>query len=288
MGLTAVRASNISRLTQSEKQRLCVACQLLTDASVLILDQITTNMDIFDTFFLVEYLRQWCSNGKMVIMTLQPPTFEILSMCSGVLLLSGGRTIYSGSRSDLPRYMGSVGFPCPLFKNPADYYLDLVTLDDLSAAAMLESSARIETLANAWDQMNSEPPLAAPPTALPYFVRRAGFCGQIYALVKRFIVYKQPGSILSWISKLIVAAILSLLIGCIFWDIPASDSQLKYNDRFGYHHCMMMICVFPILLMTIKDIHTDRKYAEKDIALKFYGGTVYIIIQVGLFIDVIA
>lgn len=40
--------------------------------------------------------------------------------------------------------------------------VDLVTLDDLSAAAMLESSARIETLANAWDQINSEPPLAAP------------------------------------------------------------------------------------------------------------------------------
>lgn len=125
LGLTAVRASNISRLTQSEKQRLCVACQLLTQATILILDQTTTNMDIFDTFFLVEYLRQWCSNGKIVIMTLQPPTFEILSMCSGVLLLSGTRTIFSGNRSDLPRHMGSLGYPCPPFKNPADYYRKL-------------------------------------------------------------------------------------------------------------------------------------------------------------------
>lgn len=122
LGLTAVRTSNISRLTQSEKQRLCVACQLLTEPTVLILDQITTNMDIFDTFFLVEYLRQWSSNGKMVIMTLQPPTFEILSMCTGVLLLSGGRTIFSGNRSELPRHMAVLGYPCPKFKNPADYY----------------------------------------------------------------------------------------------------------------------------------------------------------------------
>lgn len=122
LGLTAVRTSNISRLTQSEKQRLCVACQLLTDPTVLILDQITTNMDIFDTFFLVEYLRQWSNNGKIVIMTLQPPTFEILSMCTGVLLLSGGRTIFSGNRSELPRHMAVLGYPCPPFKNPADYY----------------------------------------------------------------------------------------------------------------------------------------------------------------------
>lgn len=157
--------------------------------------------------------------------------------------------------------------------------MDLVTLDDLSAAAMLESSARIETLASAWEQMNLEPPIAAP-AGLPYFVRRAGVCGQIFALFKRFIFYKQPRSILSWISKLIVAAILSLLIGCIYWDIPTSDPQLKYNDRFGYHHTVMVLCVFPLLLMTIRDVHIDRKYAEKDIALKFYGGTVYIVTQV--------
>lgn len=160
------------------------------------------------------------------------------------------------------------------------FTVDLVTLDDLSAAAMLESSARIETLANAWDQMNSEPPLAAPPATLPYFVQRAGLCGQFYALVKRFILYKQPGSILSWICKLITAAILSLLIGCIYWDVPISDPNLKFGDRFGYHHCVMIVCVFPLLLMTIKDIHIDRIYAEKDIALKFYGSTVYIVTQV--------
>lgn len=122
LGLNTVRASNVSTLTHSEKQRLSVACQLLAQSSLLILDQVTSNMDIFDTFFLVEYLRQWCSGGRIVIMTLQPPTFEILSMCSGVLLLSGGRTVFSGSRADLPRHMGELGYPCPPFKNPADYY----------------------------------------------------------------------------------------------------------------------------------------------------------------------
>lgn len=158
--------------------------------------------------------------------------------------------------------------------------VDLVTLDDLSAAAMLESSARIEALANAWDQMSSEPPLAAPPAALPYFIRRAGFCGQLCALFKRFIFYKQPGSLLTWISRLIVAAILSLLIGCIYWDVPTSDPQLKFNDRFGYHHCVMIVSVFPLLMIIIRDTHLDRMYAEKDIALQSYGRFVYIIVQV--------
>ncbi|XP_033162111.1 ATP-binding cassette sub-family G member 8 isoform X2 [Drosophila mauritiana] len=285
LGLNTVRASNVSTLTHSEKQRLSVACQLLAQSSLLILDQVTSNMDIFDTFFLVEYLRQWCSGGRIVIMTLQPPTFEILSMCSGVLLLSGGRTVFSGSRADLPRHMGELGYPCPPFKNPADYYLDLVTLDDLSAAAMLESSARIESLANAWDQINSEPPLAAPPASLPNFTMKAGFFGQISALIKRFAGYKQPGSLLTWISKLIAAAVLSLCIGCIFWDVPASDPQLSYHDRLGYHHCVMVLVYWPLVMLTIRDTQEDRRHAERDIRLGLYTRSLYIVVQslLGLF-----
>ena len=44
--------------------------------------QATRGMDIFDTFFLVEYLRQWAARGRIVFMTLQPPTYEILTMIS--------------------------------------------------------------------------------------------------------------------------------------------------------------------------------------------------------------
>lgn len=49
---------------------------------------------------------------------------------------------------------------------------------------------------------------------------------------------------------------------------------------FRYHHCVMAVCVFPLLLMTIRDVHVDRKYAEKDIRLRFYGRMVYVVIQV--------
>jgi hypothetical protein len=157
--------------------------------------------------------------------------------------------------------------------------VDLVTLDDLSAAALLESSARIESLANAWDRMNSEPPLAAPLASLPDPTKSAGFFGQIGTLIKRYMSYKQPGSLLSWISKLIIAAVLSLSLGGIFWDIPSSDPLLTYNDRLGYHHAMMAIALWPLLLIIIRDNQNDRKSAEKDIHLELYGRTVYIFVQ---------
>lgn len=154
-----------------------------------------------------------------------------------------------------------------------------MTLDDLSAAALLESSARIESLANAWDRMNSEPPLAAPLASLPDPTQNAGIFGQFGTLCKRYITYKQPGSLLSWISRLIIAAVISLLVGCIFWDVPGSDPQLTYNDRLGYHYTMMSIAFWPIILLLVRDYQNDRKNAEKDMKLGLYGRTVYIIVQ---------
>lgn len=51
-------------MTTSEKRRLNVACHLLLDTDIVVLDQPTRGMDIFDTFFLVEYLRQWATGGS--------------------------------------------------------------------------------------------------------------------------------------------------------------------------------------------------------------------------------
>lgn len=55
-------------------------------------------------------------------MTLQPPTYEILTMISKVLLLSTGRMMYYGKRREMLPYFAFIEYPCPAYKNPADYY----------------------------------------------------------------------------------------------------------------------------------------------------------------------
>ncbi len=117
-----MKHTRVKDLTISERQRLNVACQLLLDTDLVVLDQATRGMDIFDTFFLVEYLRQWAARGRIVFMTLQPPTYEILTMISKVVLLSTGRMMYYGKRREMLPYFAFIEYPCPAYKNPSDYY----------------------------------------------------------------------------------------------------------------------------------------------------------------------
>ncbi|KAL1464409.1 hypothetical protein WDU94_004059 [Cyamophila willieti] len=287
LGLTQVLSTRVGRLTISELKRLSIACCLMSHADILLLDSPTVFMDIFDTFFLVEFLRGWASGGpagmagKMVILTLQPPTYEIFTMISRVLLVSGGRTMYSGKRRDMLPYFAAADYPCPAFKNPSDYYLDLVTLDDLSAEAMLESSQRIEQLSELFRRR--EEPLSDPP--LPHLlipkIGSASPLRQVFALFLRQMAYSQPSSLLNWLSQLLIATILSVMIGCIFWDVPSSDSQLLLNDRFGYHFTIMCLVSWPLLIsLSMARCHGhDRAAVESDIKDGLYSRAVYIIVM---------
>lgn len=175
LGLSEVRHTSTADLTGPERRRLLIAMSLMLDTDLLLLDQPTKGMDIFDTFFLIEYLRQWVViSNRCVILTINPSTYEIFTMLSKIALISTGRTLYFGPRREMISYFSSIDFPCPSFKNPADYYLDLVTLDNLSTEAVLESSERIETLVELYNRHGAQQGLHSgfvPPT--PSFVAGA-------------------------------------------------------------------------------------------------------------------
>ncbi|XP_015379710.1 PREDICTED: ATP-binding cassette sub-family G member 8 [Diuraphis noxia] len=288
LGLGQVLNTNVSELTASEAQRLSVACHLMSDAEIIMLDRPTVTMDIFDTFFLVEFLRQWAAGAptgvkpRIVMVTLQPPTYEIFTMVSRVALISVGHLMYSGRRRNMLPYFSSADYPCPAFKNPSDYYLDLVTLDDLSAEAMLESSQRVEQLADLFRRRVEPLPDPGPPKPLPGKPRTAIVPIQIVAIILRHMAYSQPRSSLRWISRFFIAGILSIIVGTIFSDIPATDPQLSFGDRMGFYYSIMIVGALPLILhIALNDTHgNDRDSIESDIADNLYSRFVYIVTSI--------
>lgn len=277
LGLGQVKHTRVCDLTESEKRRLNVACQLLLDTDIVLLDQPTKGMDIFDTFFLVEYLRQWAARGRIVILTIHPPTYEIFTMISRVAMISTGRMLYFGKRRDMLPFFAYIDFPCPAYKNPSDYYLDLVTLDNLSAEAMLESSQRVENLVEIFRRRQE--PLAdpGPPGIPPASVKRANVFTQVLTLWIRVLIYTFPFNVVNFCREVFIAALMSVCIGAIYWNVRAVREQEYVEDRFGFYYVMMTLALWPTLLTSLSGVWKEKATVARDTREKLYHRFTYVI-----------
>ncbi|XP_071541495.1 ATP-binding cassette sub-family G member 8 [Panulirus ornatus] len=282
LGLEQVRHTRVKDLTLSERRRLNVACHLLLETDVVLLDQPTRGMDIFDTFFLVEYLRQWAGRGRIVILTIQPPTYEIFTMISRVALISTGRLMYFGRRREMLPYFAFIEYPCPAYKNPSDYYLDLVTLDDLSAEAMLESSQRVEMLAETFRRRQEALSDPGHPGPLPPMVRKENLCLQLLGLWIRAMIYQFPYNMLHWLAITLVAGVMSVVVGAVYWDVRTSSTQHQesINNRAAFHYVMAGVAPWPVLLMAISEVWRDKPAVARDISDGLYSKGIYIVTKI--------
>jgi len=120
------------------------------------------------------------------------------------------------------------------------------------------------------------------------------------------MAYSQPRSSLRWISRFFIAGILSIIFGTIFSDIPATDPQLSFGDRYkillifkpvkygillfllffrmGFYYSIMIIGALPLILhIALNDTHgNDRDSIESDVADNLYSRFVYIVTSVSL------
>ncbi|PBK66488.1 P-loop containing nucleoside triphosphate hydrolase protein [Armillaria solidipes] len=121
-------------ISGGEKRRVSIAVQVLTEPQVLMLDEPTSGLDAFTAASILDVLAQLAKEGRTIITTLHQSSSELYKRFGNVLLLAkGGRVAYSGPASEMLDYMSSVGFECPSMMNPADFALDVVSVDTREA-----------------------------------------------------------------------------------------------------------------------------------------------------------
>ncbi|PHH59424.1 hypothetical protein CDD81_3210 [Ophiocordyceps australis] len=113
-------------ISGGEKRRVGIACELVTSPSILFLDEPTSGLDAFNAYNVVECLVTLAKNYKRtVIFTIHQPRSNIVALFDRLILLAGGRTVYSGPFSQCQTYFDSIGYKCPAGFNIADYLVDL-------------------------------------------------------------------------------------------------------------------------------------------------------------------
>ncbi|KAJ0396124.1 hypothetical protein P43SY_008089 [Pythium insidiosum] len=142
-----------SGLSGGERKRLSIASELLSDPSILFVDEPTSGVDSAMAQTIVRLLRRLAHiEGRTVVATIHQPSAMVFALFDRLYLLSEGRVVFDGAAAHAVSYFGSIGFPCPQDANPADYFMDqLVVLDKESDPAGV---ARLQRLVDAWRNRN--------------------------------------------------------------------------------------------------------------------------------------
>ena len=147
----------IKGISGGEKRRVTIAVQILTDPRVLLLDEPTSGLDAFTTLSLLELFSGLASEGRTLILTIHQARSDLFRHFGNVLLLArGGSPVYSGPASQMVSYFASQGHQCPHNTNPADYALDLITIDLQQEEREAESRRKVQTLVAAWETQVQE------------------------------------------------------------------------------------------------------------------------------------
>ncbi|KAJ8110071.1 hypothetical protein ONZ43_g5972 [Nemania bipapillata] len=144
----------VKGISGGEKRRVSIAVQILTDPRVLLLDEPTSGLDAFTANSIMEVLQGLAQEGRTLILTIHQARSDLFKSFGNVLLLArGGSPTYSGPAKDMLSYFSTLDYHCPRHTNPADFALDLITVDLQEERRETESREKVRKLVESWSSV---------------------------------------------------------------------------------------------------------------------------------------
>lgn len=153
----------IKGISTGEKRRVSIGIQVLTNPRILLLDEPTSGLDAFTASSILEMLNGLAREGRTIIVSIHQVRSNSFQYFGNVLLLArGGQPVYSGLASEMLDYLDKHGYECPTHTNPADFALDVITIDLQQDEREVQSRLRVQKLVDEWRAKTAEPDIGAP------------------------------------------------------------------------------------------------------------------------------
>lgn len=147
LGLDKVADSKVGTqfirgVSGGERKRTSIAMELITDPSILFLDEPTTGLDSSTANAVLLLLKRMSKQGRTIIFSIHQPRYSIFKLFDSLTLLASGRLMFHGPAREALGYFASIGYNCEPYNNPADFFLDVINGD--SSAVVLSRADRDE------------------------------------------------------------------------------------------------------------------------------------------------
>jgi ABC-type multidrug transport system ATPase subunit len=252
-----IGSNEIKGISGGEKRRVSIAVQILTDPRVLLLDEPTSGLDAFTASSIMEVLQGLAHEGRTMILTIHQSRSDLFKQFGNVLLLArGGSPVYAGNAAGLLPHFDALGFPCPITTNPADFALDLITIDLQQSSREEETREKVRSLISSWSSGDFaaalNPTRIFTPAELGALIRKpTSFYSAYPILVHRgFINFRrQPPLLMARIMQVIgLAVILTLFFAPLknnYEDVQTRIGFIQEFCAFNFVGMLQNVAVYP-------------------------------------------
>ncbi|XP_027836537.2 ATP-binding cassette sub-family G member 1-like [Aphis gossypii] len=126
IGLSVHGDTITKRLSGGQKKRLSIALELITNPSILFLDEPTTGLDSQSCSQFVSLMADLAHNqNRTMVCTLHQPSALLFEKFDQIYALSSGHCIYQGPPNFVIPYFAERTIVCPPYHNPADFLIEV-------------------------------------------------------------------------------------------------------------------------------------------------------------------
>ncbi|XP_015340028.1 broad substrate specificity ATP-binding cassette transporter ABCG2-like [Marmota marmota marmota] len=258
LGLSKVADSKVGTqfirgVSGGERKRTSIAMELITDPSILFLDEPTTGLDSSTANAVLLLLKRMSKRGRTIIFSIHQPRYSIFKLFDSLTLLASGKLMYHGPAQEALGYFESAGYRCEPYNNPADFFLDIINGD--SSAVVLNREVEDSEANNSEETSKKEKPIIE---KLAEFYTNSSFCKDTKTELdhlssdqkkKRSLAFKDITYVTSfchqlrWITKrsfknllgnpqasvaqVAVTIVLALVIGAIYFGLSNDYSGIQ-------------------------------------------------------------
>lgn len=135
---TKIGTALIRGISGGEKKRTAIGIELITEPTVLFLDEPTTGLDASTANAVMTLLKRLSKRGRTIICSIHQPRFSIYRQFDTMTLLCLGKMAYHGPRDQILPYFAEQGYHCEEHNNPADFVLDVINGDSTAISEINE------------------------------------------------------------------------------------------------------------------------------------------------------
>mmetsp|Transcript_64926 Transcript_64926/g.155084 ORF Transcript_64926/g.155084 Transcript_64926/m.155084 type:complete len:649 (+) Transcript_64926:66-2012(+) len=263
-------------ISGGERKRVHLGLELLHRPRLIFVDEPTTGLDSFQAQNVMQTLKELAKAGHTVLCTIHQPRSSIYQMLDKVILMAGGEMAYYGpSGGNAATHFQQINFPVPSDFNPADHFLDLISIDYRSQADEAKTKEVVQTVVSSCPALKSRQtlplqPAGAPlPPALQAEERRRAGCFTAFDLLTLRTWRELTRDKVTLTTKLCAQAFFSMVFASIYWQMDMTQTSLQ--NRIGILFFMAMNQAFGGVIGVSQVIPRQLKVVARERANRLYG-----------------